>query len=324
MSGVTDIIIGWMEGGYAYLTLLLLCVAVLLVGFLFLIWRFVQRMARDGVPLPFSSIVGSLIATFASFSDGAAWYLRNLFYVVALVALAIACWGFLFSIVSGDPLDFARSGALITLLALVNAFLSSSYAERVYQAIRSVESRAESDRPNIVMRAEGLSRKWSVGIVIVGTLIWGYGDLVFDAYSAWMCPRGRKLIGFECVAPPKVAPSKMPKPSAPQRFLIFFNWNASTISPDSNRVLWQVAKIAKEHPKAKIRVFAYADTAGSKKSDAEISVRRAQSVRAALVKLGISEEAIAIFPRGATNLVVPTRGDVRELQNRRVEIWVNE
>jgi outer membrane protein OmpA-like peptidoglycan-associated protein len=51
-----------------------------------------------------------------------------------------------------------------------------------------------------------------------------------------------------------------------------------------------------------------------------LSMRRAQSVLAELVRRGIPEGQIAVFAKGERDPLVPTPDGVREPQNRRVEI----
>ena len=51
-----------------------------------------------------------------------------------------------------------------------------------------------------------------------------------------------------------------------------------------------------------------------------LSMRRAVAVKNELVRLGIAERDIAVLAKGETEPLVPTSDDVREPQNRRVEI----
>jgi OOP family OmpA-OmpF porin len=53
-----------------------------------------------------------------------------------------------------------------------------------------------------------------------------------------------------------------------------------------------------------------------------LSVRRAQAVAAELVKDGVPRNAISIQGFGETHLLVQTDDNVREPQNRRVEILI--
>ncbi|MDE8344536.1 MAG: OmpA family protein, partial [Acidocella sp.] len=69
-----------------------------------------------------------------------------------------------------------------------------------------------------------------------------------------------------------------------------------------------------------IEVNGYTDTSGTPQYNQGLSVRRAQAVAAELVKDGVPQSAISIHGYGETHPLVPTGPNVREPQNRRVEI----
>jgi outer membrane protein OmpA-like peptidoglycan-associated protein len=54
----------------------------------------------------------------------------------------------------------------------------------------------------------------------------------------------------------------------------------------------------------------------------KLSVRRADAVKAELVRLGVPAASITAIGRGESNPLVPTADGVREPQNRRVEIQI--
>jgi hypothetical protein len=53
-----------------------------------------------------------------------------------------------------------------------------------------------------------------------------------------------------------------------------------------------------------------------------LSLRRANAVKNEMVRQGVPADAIAVVGKGETQLLVPTGDNVREPQNRRVEIVV--
>ncbi len=75
-------------------------------------------------------------------------------------------------------------------------------------------------------------------------------------------------------------------------------------------------------PYTKIQVNGYTDTSGTPAYNQALSIRRARSVQAELVKDGVPANVIAIAGFGETNLLVPTGPGVREPQNRRVQILI--
>jgi len=69
-------------------------------------------------------------------------------------------------------------------------------------------------------------------------------------------------------------------------------------------------------------VNGYTDTSGSPRYNMGLSVRRANAVKAELMRDGVPESAITAQGFGDTQLLVPTGPGVREPQNRRVEIII--
>ena len=70
----------------------------------------------------------------------------------------------------------------------------------------------------------------------------------------------------------------------------------------------------------RIEVNGYTDTSGTPQYNQGLSVRRARSVQAELIRDGVPANAIDIHGYGETHLLVPTGPGIREPQNRRVEI----
>ena len=71
---------------------------------------------------------------------------------------------------------------------------------------------------------------------------------------------------------------------------------------------------------ARIIATGHTDRSGPERYNQRLSERRAASVRAELIRLGIPEAQIVILGKGETTPLVPTADGVREQQNRRVEI----
>jgi outer membrane protein OmpA-like peptidoglycan-associated protein len=69
-----------------------------------------------------------------------------------------------------------------------------------------------------------------------------------------------------------------------------------------------------------IEVKGYTDLSGTAAYNQLLSVRRARSVEAELVRDGVAEGAISIHGFGESDPLVATAKGVREPQNRRVEI----
>jgi OOP family OmpA-OmpF porin len=117
--------------------------------------------------------------------------------------------------------------------------------------------------------------------------------------------------------PPAAQPAPPPQPRA---FLVFFDWDRSDIRPDSQRVIEAAAAYAKQRGLARVNLTGHADRSGPARYNMGLSLRRAQAVRDAFIKLGVSPSDIALVGKGESQPLVPTADGVREPRNRRVEI----
>jgi outer membrane protein OmpA-like peptidoglycan-associated protein len=115
-------------------------------------------------------------------------------------------------------------------------------------------------------------------------------------------------------------PAPTPPPPQPRAFIVFFDWDRSDIRPDTQRVIEAAAAYAKERGLARVNLTGHADRSGPATYNMGLSLRRAQAVRAAFIKLGVSPSDIALVGKGESEPLVPTADGVREPRNRRVEI----
>ena len=124
--------------------------------------------------------------------------------------------------------------------------------------------------------------------------------------------------------PPAAAVVAPPAPPAPppvtrRVFLVFFDWDRDTITPDGMRIVQQAAE-ASRTAQVQIQVTGYTDASGSAGYNQRLSERRANNVANALVQFGVPRQQMVISGRGKNDQRVPTADGVREPQNRRVEI----
>ena len=124
-------------------------------------------------------------------------------------------------------------------------------------------------------------------------------------------------------APPPPAPPPpvaAPAPEAARTYLVFFDWDRSDLSARARQVVAAAAEAASHVQTTRIEVDGYTDLSGTAGYNQRLSVRRAETVEAELVRDGVARGDIAIHGRGESNPLVPTAQGVREPQNRRVEI----
>ena len=116
------------------------------------------------------------------------------------------------------------------------------------------------------------------------------------------------------------APVAAPAPAPAKTYLVFFDWNAANLTPRATQIISQAASDSHTQATTTINVSGYTDTSGTPVYNQGLSERRAQAVAAQLVTDGVPQTEIEIHAYGDTHLLVPTGPNVREPQNRRVEI----
>jgi len=122
-------------------------------------------------------------------------------------------------------------------------------------------------------------------------------------------------------APPAVAPPPPPMAAAPS-FMVFFDWDRSNLSQQALNTIKQAADAYKTKGNARITATGHTDKSGPEAYNMALSLRRANTVKDALVRDGVPATAIAVIGRGESQPLVQTADGVREPQNRRVEIVI--
>jgi len=119
---------------------------------------------------------------------------------------------------------------------------------------------------------------------------------------------------------PSAAPPPPPVPAAAPSFMVFFDWDRSNLSQQALNTIKQAAVAYKTKGSARITATGHTDTSGPEAYNMALSLRRANTVKDALVREGVPAPAIMVIGRGEAGLLVQTADGVREPQNRRVEI----
>ena len=123
--------------------------------------------------------------------------------------------------------------------------------------------------------------------------------------------------GAEPAAPPPPPPMV-----APPSFMVFFDWDRANLSEQALTTIRQAANAYKQKGNARVTATGHTDTSGTEAYNMALSLRRANAVKDALVREGVPATAIAVVGRGEQGLLVQTGPNVREPQNRRVEIVI--
>ena len=122
--------------------------------------------------------------------------------------------------------------------------------------------------------------------------------------------------------PPAPAPVAAPAPAPARIYLVFFDWDKSDLTTRARQIISEAAQNSTHVKYTAIDVNGYTDTSGTPAYNMGLSLRRANTVAAELVRDGVPRNVIAIKGFGETHLLVPTGPGVREPQNRRVEIII--
>jgi OOP family OmpA-OmpF porin len=124
------------------------------------------------------------------------------------------------------------------------------------------------------------------------------------------------------VAPAPMAMGAPPVPAAPRQeattYIVYFDWDRSDLREDARPIIANAAQAAQRPGVTRIEVSGHADKTGTPAYNQALSLRRAKTVEAELVRLGVPQNEIAIAAYGDTRLLVQT--NAREIKNRRVEI----
>ena len=113
------------------------------------------------------------------------------------------------------------------------------------------------------------------------------------------------------------------RPPRPETFTINFLFDSATeLAPDSAATVAKLKTVLATWPAPHLTVVGHTDLAGSNEFNDKLSMRRAQTVAAFLVKAGIPVQQIETAARGKREPVVHTADGVPNPMNRRVVIII--
>jgi OOP family OmpA-OmpF porin len=116
----------------------------------------------------------------------------------------------------------------------------------------------------------------------------------------------------------------VPKPSLPQAFDVKFETGSATLQPQSQAELKEFAEALAADPSAHVVVNGYTDNVGSAATNLRLSQKRANTVKADLVHLGIPAERLSSHGFGEENPLADNATEDGRETNRRVSVGLGE
>ena len=89
--------------------------------------------------------------------------------------------------------------------------------------------------------------------------------------------------------------------------MVFFDWDRSNLSEQALNTIKQAAGAYKTKGNARITATGHTDTSGPEAYNMALSLRRANTVKDALVREGVPATAIAVIGRGESQPAGPDR-----------------
>lgn len=110
------------------------------------------------------------------------------------------------------------------------------------------------------------------------------------------------------------------KPATTTSTQMFFDFNQAILTPEAAHIVTNLAAAAKAAGYPKLIITGYTDLTGSAAYNVRLSLKRAETVRKALLGAGVPAEKLVTEGRGKADPLVATADGTREPQNRRVVV----
>ena len=105
--------------------------------------------------------------------------------------------------------------------------------------------------------------------------------------------------------------------------IVYFDFAKSNLNAKGKKVVDAIAEKVKSSGASKVKLSGHADRVDTEAFNQKLSERRVNTVKEALVKRGVSAGIITTEAYGETRNAVPTKDNVAEQLNRRVEVEIS-
>ena len=120
----------------------------------------------------------------------------------------------------------------------------------------------------------------------------------------------------------KFASALAAQPARATTFTLYFIEGKDEFTDESRQDVDRILSEIARRPVPDVLVVGHTDAVGNDQTNDALGLQRAETVRAALMKLGIPADDIRAISRGKRALAIPTADGVAEPRNRRVVILV--
>lgn len=120
-------------------------------------------------------------------------------------------------------------------------------------------------------------------------------------------------------------PALLAQPDPAGRFILFilyFEHDTAKLTHESKDLLPEILRTIKSRKSNEVYVVGHTDLVGTEAYNIDLSSRRANHIRDLLVSSGIKPGALFVSFYGKSRPLVPTKNEVPEPRNRRVEVIV--
>jgi outer membrane protein OmpA-like peptidoglycan-associated protein len=101
---------------------------------------------------------------------------------------------------------------------------------------------------------------------------------------------------------------------------IYFDVGKSVVKPESFPIIDQIVAFLKDHPAIRVEIEGHTDNTGAASNNQTLSEKRAESIRAEIIKRGIDPGRLEAKGYGSSKPVADNKTAAGRTQNRRVTI----
>ena len=136
-------------------------------------------------------------------------------------------------------------------------------------------------------------------------------------------PEGKTFVVTEARIAKDFGAALAASPKKPLVFILYFENGSTKLTPESKAAIPRIIEEISKRPAPDISITGHTDTVGSDEDNVSLGLKRAQSVAELFegIKL-VVRERIIVDSHGEKNLLIPTRDNVPEPRNRRIEVTV--